>query len=168
MGAATGFYVAARHPQRIAKLVACDGPPSSAPGGQAAWDERIALAQSGGMAMLVEPTIARWFTPASIAANLPAVSKVRAMIAATPIGGLISCARALQSYDISAELPGLALPVLLVAGEKDGALPATLQAVAARIPNARYAESPRPAICRTWSSLLPSWPRWSRSWRSEA
>ena len=140
MGAATGFFLAARHPERLAKLVACDGPPKTAPGNEAAWDERIGIARAGGMASLVEPTVGRWFTPASMAANLPAVAKVRAMIAATPLDGFIACARALQSYDISAALPGLTLPVLLVAGEKDGALPAALRDTAGKIPNARFAE----------------------------
>ena len=142
MGAATGFFLAARYPSRLARLVACDGPAKTAPGNQAAWDERIALAQAGGMAALAGPTLGRWFTPASIAADLPVLPKVRAMIEATPIDGFIACARALQSYDITAALPGLTLPVLLMAGEKDGALPAALRETAGQIPRARFIEIP--------------------------
>ncbi len=140
MGAATAFHLAARHPAPLSRLVACDGPAKTAPGNQAAWDERIAIAQTGGMTALAGPTVERWFTPESVAAGLPVLAKVRAMIEATPFEGFVACARALQSYDITPALPGLKLPVLLVAGEKDGALPAAMRGLAEQIPGARYAE----------------------------
>jgi 3-oxoadipate enol-lactonase len=142
MGAATGFFLAARHPGRVARLVACDGPAKTAPGNEAAWNERIALAQAGGMAALAGPTVGRWFTPASVAAGLPVLAKVRAMIENTPVDGFIACARALQSYDIAAALPGLSMPVLLMAGEKDGALPVMMRETAAQIPQGRFTEIP--------------------------
>ncbi len=140
MGAATTLFLAARHPARLARLVVCDGPPNTAPGNEAAWDERIALARAGGMAALAGPTVARWFTPESVAAGLPVLAKVRAMIEATPLEGFVTCARALQSYDITPALPCLAMPVQVVVGEKDGALPAAMRVMAAQIPGARFAE----------------------------
>ncbi len=68
------------------------------------------------------------------------LAKVRAMIEATPLEGFVACARALQSYDATPALPGLAMPVQVVVGEKDGALPGAMRAMAAQIPGARFAE----------------------------
>ena len=51
------------------------------------------------MEALVEPTIARWFPPESVANKPPLLDKVRAMIRATPIDGFAGCAEALADYD---------------------------------------------------------------------
>ncbi len=142
MGAATGFALAPRHPGRIARLVASDGQAATAPGGAQAWADRIAAARTRGMAEFADATIQRWFAPASHAESNPAIPRTRAMIAATPLEGFVACARALQSYDVTPTLPGIAQPTLLIAGARDGAMPATMQALAHLIPASRYVEIP--------------------------
>jgi 3-oxoadipate enol-lactonase len=140
MGAATALRFAALHPDRTRALVLSDGNAATPPGGAAAWNERIAVAAVGGMPALVEPTVGRWFTPASLAANGPAVGRVRAMIRRTPFDGFIRTVAALQDFDFRGDLAGVACPALLIAGAADGALPATMRQMASAMPDARFAE----------------------------
>jgi pimeloyl-ACP methyl ester carboxylesterase len=92
------------------------------------------------MAAFADITIPRWFAPASIEAAHPAIPRVRAMIESTPQAGLVACATALQSYDLTASLPAIRQPTLLLAGVHDGVMPASMQALQPRITGARYAE----------------------------
>ncbi len=142
MGTATALALATRHPGRLGALVACDGQSKSPASSRAAWDERIALAQEQGMAALAGITVPRWFLPASVSAGGLTIEKVEAMIRTTPFEGFVSCARALQDFDYDAGLPGIALPTLLMVGAGDGVLPATMRAMQAKIPGARFVEIP--------------------------
>lgn len=142
MGASTGLCLAQRHPALVARLVMSDGQAATAPGGAAAWEGRIGIGQRGGMAAYADATLPRWFAARSRAEAHPAIPRVRAMIEATPVAGFTACARALQGYDFRPGLGAMRQPVLLVAGEEDGAMPATLQALASAVPGARYAEIP--------------------------
>jgi 3-oxoadipate enol-lactonase len=140
MGAATGLLLATRAPGRVAAVLASDGQAGTAPGGAQAWQERIDMAAEEGMDAFADATLRRWFSPASIAAGNPAIARVREMILATPEAGFVACARALQSYDFRAGLPGLSQPVLLVAGSEDGAMPRSMRAMGETIPNSRLVE----------------------------
>ncbi|MBP0492578.1 alpha/beta fold hydrolase [Pararoseomonas indoligenes] len=140
MGAATALLLAARRPDLVSAVVASDGQAATAPGGAQAWQDRIDLAREKGMEAFADATVKRWFSPASVSAAHPAIPRVRRMIATTAEPGFVACARALQSYDLRAELPALRQPVLLIAGETDGAMPATMRAMATSIPDARFVE----------------------------
>ncbi|WP_458097186.1 alpha/beta fold hydrolase [Roseomonas sp. WA12] len=142
MGAATALCLAARHPELVSAVIASDGQAGTAAGGAQGWQERMDFARANGMEAFAEATVKRWFSPATIAAGNPAIPRVRAMVAATPEAGFIACATALQAYDIRAELPGLRQPVLLIAGEMDGAMPKTMRGMAEVIPDARFVEIP--------------------------
>jgi pimeloyl-ACP methyl ester carboxylesterase len=97
--------------------------------------QRIDLAAEKGMEGLVEPTVRRWFPPSFVDANGVGLNRVRAMIRETPFGGFVACTRALQNFDLNPILPGIAQPVLLMVGEADGALPQTMRAIQAQIPD---------------------------------
>ena len=142
MGGVTALALAARHPGRVARVAACDCQPASTPAGGAAWDERIAMAQAGGMAALVEPTVARWFRPETIQQDPPALRQVRVGIGATPLNGFIRAARALQHYDLRAALPALRCPAAFIAGAEDGMLPAVMRATADSCPHATFTAIP--------------------------
>lgn len=136
MGGATALRLLARHPERAVGAAICDAGAATPPGGREAWEERIALAQTGGMAALVEPTIKRWFTPDQIESE--AAGRVRPMIAGTPLEGFVRATRALQDYDLRPDLPNLRVPVLTLAGSEDGATPAAMRDYSARIPQAAF------------------------------
>lgn len=140
MGAATGFCLAQRHPELVAKLIASDGQAATAPGGAKSWEERIAIARDKGMTGYADITLQRWFSARSRAEGNPAMAKIRTMIEATPLDGLVVCARALQEYDFCAGLSSMQQPTLLIAGAEDGPMPQSMCALVTQIPQARFVE----------------------------
>lgn len=95
---------------------------------RAACDERIALARARGMDALVEPTLGRWFTAPFVAANPPALDNVRRMIRATSVEGYCACTALLKALNLTAGLPRIDRPTLIVVGADD---PSTTVAAAA-------------------------------------
>ncbi|GAA6025840.1 hypothetical protein JCM11491_006613 [Sporobolomyces phaffii] len=134
-GGATALAFAHDHPTLFARLVACDTQATSPAANAKAWDERIALARSErSMHALADATVPRWF-PSGPASEFTVGGRreffIHDMVTSTPVEGFAAGAAALQGYDV---LPGLSdalagKKVLLVAGEKDGALPGVLKAL---------------------------------------
>ena len=100
------------------------------------------------MAALVEPTAARWFTPAFVTANPPALDRVRAMIRDTPAADS-SPARALQRDDFREDVEAIRLPMLLVVGAADGAVPAVMRGMHEAIPGSAF-------VGIEWAGHLPN------------
>lgn len=142
MGGATALGLAERHADRLDRIIVCDSPCQSTPQSSQQWEERIAIAQKQGIEVLVEPTIARWFPPETVAKNPPHLDKVRAMIRATPINGFIGCAAALADHDYASAVAGVKRPVLFLVGEKDGATPAAMRKLHEKLNGSRYVELP--------------------------
>ena len=136
MGGVTVLGAAACHPARVERVMVCDCQPGSTSASAAAWEERIAVAETGGMAALVEPTVARWLPPATVQAGAPALRRIRGMIATTPLLGFVRATRALQDYDSSAHSAALRCPAAFVAGAEDGTTPQAMRAMAAACPGA--------------------------------
>ena len=138
MGGVTALATAARYADRVSRVAISDCQAVSSPANAAAWEGRFAVVREGGMAALVEPTISRWFAPATLQAGAPAVSRVRAMVQSTTQDGFFRSARALQSYDFSAELAALHCPIAFIAGAHDGVMPTSMGAMAATRPGAAF------------------------------
>ncbi|GAA5930241.1 hypothetical protein JCM3775_004338 [Rhodotorula graminis] len=141
-GGATTLALAQHHPDLFDRLVACDTQATSPAANAAAWNERIALARNeGSMVPLADVTVPRWF-PSGATSEFNVGGRrahfIHDMVATTPIEGFAAGAAALQGYDV---LPGLAdklkggdgKKVLLVAGERDGALPGVLKGLADKL-----------------------------------
>jgi 3-oxoadipate enol-lactonase len=142
MGGATALGLAEAHPDRLDRVIVCDSPCQSTPASTQQWEERIAVAQKQGVEALVEPTLARWFPPETLAANPPHIDKVRRMIRATPVDGFIGCAAALADHDYASAVATVTRPVLFMAGEKDGVTPVAMRKLCAALPGSRYVELP--------------------------
>ncbi len=68
------------------------------------------------------------------------------MVAATPAEGYASCCAAIQTMDLRADLPGIAAPVLAIAGADDPATPPEhLAAIVDAVPGARLLVLPKAA-----------------------
>ncbi|GAA6047557.1 hypothetical protein JCM3770_005807 [Rhodotorula araucariae] len=138
-GGATSLAFAQHHPSLFSRLVACDTQATSPAANAKAWDERIELARSkGSMVPLADVTVPRWF-PQGATSEFNAGGRraffIHDMVASTPIEGFAAGAAALQGYDI---FPGLGdklqdKKVLLVAGERDGALPGVLKSLSEKL-----------------------------------
>jgi 3-oxoadipate enol-lactonase len=119
LGGATALGLAEQHPDRIDRVIVCDSPCASTPASAKQWQERIGVAKSGGMAVIAEPTLQRWFPPEVYAANPPGVAKVRAMVLSTPVNGFIGCCAALADHNFRSSVATVTRPVLFLVGEKD-------------------------------------------------
>lgn len=140
MGVPTGLHLYTQHPQRIERLVFCDGQAATAPGGARGWEERIELARREGMDAFANATISRWFASEFVASG--GADGVRRMIAATPFEGFQACARALQDYDYADVLKTIRVPTLLLVGQDDGKMPETMARMRDGITDAQLTEIP--------------------------
>lgn len=139
IGGMMGYGLAQDHGDRLRSLIACDSRPDAPPDYQAYFQHRIDVAAAEGMEGLVEPTISRWFTPESVAANIPVLDKVRAMIRSTDPVGHAGCCEALKTLAFGSRLSKIRVPTLIVGGAKDkGAPPEALSDAADAIPGARH------------------------------
>ena len=143
LGGSTGIGLAIHHPGRIISLAACDCRVTAPAAFRQAWEGRIEIALAQGMAGLVEETMGRWFTAATLAADPPELAKIRAMIRATSVAGFIGCARALQGIDYLGEIHGIACPTLFVVGAADpAASPELAGAMQGRLAGSTLVELP--------------------------
>ncbi|MEV7192930.1 3-oxoadipate enol-lactonase [Streptomyces sp. NPDC093510] len=133
LGGAVGLHLAARHPDRVARLAVLGS--SAHFGGAGPWRERAALVRREGLAGLADAAPQRWFTPGF---TVPAL--VADLRAADP-GAYAACCDALAAYDIRESLASIGAPTLVVAGRADPATPpAHARELADAIPGASLLE----------------------------
>jgi 3-oxoadipate enol-lactonase len=138
MGGMIGQHFALAAPQRLNKLVIANSTSRIPPEAGPLWDERIALARDKGCVGVEEGTLARWFTPDFRAARPDAMERIGKLIRTTPAAGYIGCASAIRSLDITAKIPAITAPTLVIAGADDpGTPPAMSEIIASNIPGAR-------------------------------
>ena len=136
LGGMVGMTLALQEPERLDRLVlACTsayvGPPEG-------WVERARLVRTRGMEAIADSVVGRWFTPELQEEEPLTVARFRAMLAATPPEGYARCCEALAAWDARERVSGIAVPVLVVAGEDDRAIPVEqVRRVASRVPGAR-------------------------------
>jgi 3-oxoadipate enol-lactonase len=136
LGGMTAMRVAARNPERTARIaLLCTGP--QLPPAQA-WFQRAALVREHGSESVAASVVERWFTPAYLEAHPQSRAAYERMIAATPAEGYAACCEAIAELDLRQQLSTIAAPTLAIAGADDPATPpAMLDGVAAAIPDAR-------------------------------
>jgi 3-oxoadipate enol-lactonase len=138
MGCATGMGLVQKHPDRFDRMILCDNPGRSSPETHRQWEERIAIAQQGGMPALLESTMQRWFPPETLKANPPHMDKIRPMILSTPVNGFIGCSAALGDHDFRPLMPKVKNPVLWMCGEKDGHNASAMAVMQQELPGSKY------------------------------
>jgi 3-oxoadipate enol-lactonase len=117
LGGAIGQELVVSHPSRVAAAVlACTVPSFGDP---ATWTDRAAQVRASGMGFLAEPTRGRWFTDGFRAAHPDVVERHVAMLTGTDPEGYASCCDALSRFDLWDALPGITVPVRVVAGAED-------------------------------------------------
>lgn len=134
MGVPTGLAFAGQNPDRVERMVLSDGQMATQPSGRQTWQARIDAARANGMEWVADDTVKRWFAPEFVAAG--GAEQLRAAAAAMSVTGYAACAGALQDYDFENEARNLQVPVLLLVGEKDGAMPSVMRDLQAAIKGA--------------------------------
>lgn len=137
MGVPTGLAFAGANPDRVARMILSDGQMATQPTGRALWQTRIDAARENGMEWIADDTVSRWFSPEFVASG--GAKKLRDRAAEMDVRGFCACAAALQDYNFETQARGLDVPVLLLAGERDGAMPQVMQTLKAAIKGAEFA-----------------------------
>jgi 3-oxoadipate enol-lactonase len=140
IGGMIGQTIALRGKHPFSKMVLADTTHAQPPEALKQWEERIAIAESKGMAGLLDSTMERWFTPPF--RSSPAAQKIAQLILATPVAGYVGCGRAIMGLNTTARLKDIRLPVLAITGEQDGAAPGTKH-IGASIPGAKFVNIPQ-------------------------
>jgi 3-oxoadipate enol-lactonase len=139
MGGMVGQWLGANAPQRITRLTLCNT--AAQIGAADIWNARIDAVMNGGMAAIVDGVIARWYTPAFVAAAADTVARTRDMLLTTPANGYIASCAAVRDMDQRASAGRIAVPTLVIAGTHDAATPpAAGRFLADEIAGARYVE----------------------------
>ena len=123
MGGMIGQALALSSPEILQSLSLCDTSSRIPADMKHLWDERIAAVEAKGMEPMVEPTVARWFTPKFIETRKDVVEPVRTMIRRTPAKGYVGCCHAIKPLDLTDRLKGITLPTLIIVGAQDMGTP---------------------------------------------
>ncbi len=142
-GGMVGQWLGINAPDRVERLVLSNT--ASYFPNKEMWRERLDMASSQGISAIAEASIKRWFTPGYLAraATKPTVEWVRRFINETTLDGYLACSVAIRDMDFRDELAKIAVPTLVINGEKDPAtVPEYGELIAARVPGAELAVIP--------------------------
>ncbi|WP_281973454.1 3-oxoadipate enol-lactonase [Ruegeria faecimaris] len=103
----------------------------------AIWADRMEAVRIGGIEMLADATMERWFSRAFHAS--PQHLLWRNMMVRQPVEGYLGCCAAISGTDFYTPTSGLRLPTLGIAGSEDGSTPPDLvKETIDLIPGARF------------------------------
>lgn len=143
MGGMVGQELALRHPGDVQALVLANTTSGYPPEAQAGWAQRIAGIRLGGLQVIVDGALQRWFHEGFRAAHPEVVALWRARVLACREPGYIACCEAISDVDTTDRLHRITQPTLVIAGALDaGTPPAFAHAIAARIAGAQLAVLP--------------------------
>ncbi len=142
IGGMIGQTLALKQPGPFDRMVLADTTHTQNADAIKQWEERIRIAQTAGMAALVESTMERWFTAPF--RGTPAAQRIAELIANTPVAGYVGCGQAIMKLNTTARLKDIKLPVLAITGEQDGAAPGT-RYIGEHVPGAKYVGIPQAA-----------------------
>jgi 3-oxoadipate enol-lactonase len=136
LGGMTGMWLAANASDRVDRLVLLCTSPLLGPA--SGWTDRAATVRAHGTAAVAATVVSRWLTPSYAAAHPDLVAQLVAMVSATPAAGYAACCEAVAGMDLQADLPRIAAPTLVIAGEQDPAAPPEhARAIVAAVPDSR-------------------------------
>ncbi|SCU73370.1 3-oxoadipate enol-lactonase//4-carboxymuconolactone decarboxylase [Cupriavidus necator] len=141
MGGLTGMWLGIHAPQRFSHIVLANT--AAKIGNADGWNTRIDTVLREGMAVMVAPSVERWFTPGFAAMAERALDGLRDVLAGLdPRGYAASCA-AVRDADFRESVASITVPVLVIAGSQDPSTSAQeSRALADAIPGARFVELP--------------------------
>lgn len=138
LGGLVALVLAATRPDLVASLAVVDAVATYPEPVRQQWRDRQVSAREQGMEHLVEPTLALWFTAQAREQGHPAVEQVRSAVLAMDPEGYARTCESLETVDLTALVPRISAPTLVVCGEDDAPpFVAAAPAFAETIPGAR-------------------------------
>jgi len=133
-----GQGLAIRHPELVKALVLANTTSQYPEAAGAAWAQRIAAVESGGMAAVADMVVERYLHAGFRASRPDAAQALREQLLRSDPAGYAASCHAVTAVDWTASLPAVRCPTLVIAGALDaGATPAMAQVIADGIPGAR-------------------------------
>ena len=120
LGGMIGMWLATRAPERLTAVVLANT--SARPDG-AAMDARRKTVLDGGIAPVADTVMGRFFSPRLLALHPPAVESARRTLLATSPVGYAGCCAVLRDMDMTTDLAGITVPVLVICGDLDIPMP---------------------------------------------
>jgi 3-oxoadipate enol-lactonase len=144
LGGIVAVEAALGHPDRVSAVVPVSCRATVTPQYRAIWPPMIEAVRRDGLAAIVEPTLARWFSEDFRRAHPEVVASMRAALLRTSLAGYLGSIAALLELDWADRLGDFRMPVLYVSGEHDrvGAPPALMQSLCDATPGARHVVLP--------------------------
>ncbi|MGH7693333.1 MAG: 3-oxoadipate enol-lactonase [Gemmatimonadaceae bacterium] len=125
LGGVITLWTATHHPARVKRAVVANS--GAKVGTTEGWDARIAAVRRGGMAVMREPTLGRFFSERFRSEHAGAAQRIAEMLDAVDPEGYIAACQALRDADLRPIVSSIQVPTLIVAGELDVATPPQLQ-----------------------------------------
>jgi 3-oxoadipate enol-lactonase len=139
MGAMVGMGLAIRHPELVDKLVLANTTSQYPDAALPAWSQRIATVDAKGMAAVADMVVERYLHADFRAAQPAATQAIRAAILRNDAAGYAASCAAVAGVAWQSRLGEIRCPTLVISGARDaGATPAMGQAIAERVPGARF------------------------------
>jgi 3-oxoadipate enol-lactonase len=139
LGGMVAQALALAHRERVSALVLAHTSARTEAAVREIWERRFEQFERDGLDAQIEPTLERWFTRAFARSCPMTVAWVAAQMRATSAAGYATAIRAIQSLDHRDRLAQIKMPVLVVAGECDVAVPPAMATVMAeRMPGAEF------------------------------
>ncbi|WP_298210851.1 alpha/beta fold hydrolase [Ferrimicrobium sp.] len=144
LGGMIAMSMAARHPERVSKLVLACTAPALPP--RSAWEDRAATVLAQGTRVLVDDLVSRWFPAEYSAVNPQVVAGISQMVASVNPKGYAEACLAIASCDLGPLLPQITAETLVIAGAHDPVVsPKTALEFAMTIPDVSLAVLPHSA-----------------------
>jgi 3-oxoadipate enol-lactonase len=125
MGGYVAFAFWRRYPERVAGLIlAATRAGADSPEARAGRETAMATAQSAGVDAVVDSMLPRLLAPGAVEAQPELVARMRGIMAATPLTGMLGDLAGLRDrVDSTATLATITVPTLVVHGAKDQLIP---------------------------------------------
>jgi len=139
MGGSIALALAARDPGGVRAVVGLGAPTTFPQANRDGLEARAQTVERDGMAAVAETVAGNALAPSFRQRDPDGYACFVLMIEGNDPAGYAAQCRALVGLDLTAQLPRIAAPTLLLTGDRDGVAPeAATQATAAAIPGARY------------------------------
>ncbi len=112
-----------KYPGVFQSMVLADTTSRRPPDAAKMWGDRVTAAKEKGMAALVEPTLARWFTEPYRNTRKDVMERIAKDIRGTPVAGFAGCCQAISKVDYLDRLKDIKVPSLIMVGEHDHGTP---------------------------------------------
>jgi 3-oxoadipate enol-lactonase/4-carboxymuconolactone decarboxylase len=142
LGGMTGQWLAANAPDKLTALVLANSSALMAP--KSNWDTRRQAVLNGGMAVVADLAMGRFFSGETLASDNPFPPSIRNTLLGTNPTGYAGCCAAIRDMDQIGTLKKIKIPTLVISGDKDMSTPwaGHGEILAREIPGARAVHLP--------------------------